>query len=91
MEGDELTEYALRRGDGTMDIRSPALATPRRLYPVEHWAKNQRALGARVFYRKVVRVEDWSECRSATCEAAASYCHRVDARAEQRQPVDCGR
>jgi hypothetical protein len=23
MEGDELTEYALRRGDGTMDIRSP--------------------------------------------------------------------
>ncbi len=23
MKGDELTEYALRRGHGTMDIRSP--------------------------------------------------------------------
>jgi hypothetical protein len=59
MEGDKLTEYALRRGDGTMDIRSPG--GTEHLYPAEQWSRDQRALSARVFRRRVVVVEDWAE------------------------------
>jgi hypothetical protein len=42
-----------------MDIRSPG--GTERLYPAEQWARDQQALGARVFRRRVVVVEDWAE------------------------------
>jgi hypothetical protein len=43
-ESEEFTEYALRRGDGTMDIRS--LGGTEHLYPVEQWARDQHTRSA---------------------------------------------
>jgi hypothetical protein len=59
MKGDELTEYALRRGDGTMDIRSRG--GTEHLYPAEQWARDQRALITWVFRCRVVVVDVWAE------------------------------
>lgn len=59
VKGDELTEYALRRGEGTMNIRTAG--GTELLYPAEQWFWDQQALGARVFRRRVVVVEDWAE------------------------------
>jgi hypothetical protein len=63
VDRDELTEYALRREDGTMVIRTPGPTEA--LYPAEHWARDQRALGQRVFRRRVIVVEDWAELEAS--------------------------
>ena len=57
-KGDELTEYALRRGNGTMDIRS--FGGTEYLCSAEQWARDQQTLDVRVFRRLVV-IEDWAE------------------------------
>lgn len=31
------------------------------LYPAEQWTKDQQALGARVFPRRVLVIEEWGE------------------------------
>ena len=59
MDGDETTEYALQRPDGTMAIRTPG--TTEALYPAEHWVRDQLALGQRVHRRRVIVVEEWAE------------------------------
>ena len=56
MKSDELTEYALRRGDCTMDIRGPG--GTEHLYPAEQWTRDQQALSARAFRRRMLVIED---------------------------------
>ena len=62
MDG-EVIEYAARNVDGVLQIRSSGEADP--LYPAEQWAPvAERALGSRVFRRRVIVLEDWAEVGS---------------------------
>jgi hypothetical protein len=58
MDGQEITEYAVRNLDGEWEFRR---GQPGQLYTAEQWARDHLALGSRVLRRRVQVIEDWTE------------------------------
>lgn len=63
-QGGPQTEYALLMAGGGMQVRNPH-PDVERIYPVAEWIRNERENGAKVYRRRVVVIEDWTEVEEA--------------------------
>jgi hypothetical protein len=57
---DEVTEYAIRMSGGGMHVRK-AHPQIERIFPLAEWMKHTQRDGGRVYRRRVIVVEDWTE------------------------------
>lgn len=55
-----VTEHAERYTSGAMLVRNSA-SEVERVYPLEQWIPDQQAHGGRIFKRRVIVVEGWTE------------------------------
>jgi hypothetical protein len=55
-----ITEHAISMSGGAMQVRN---AHPEidRIYPLAEWIEATRRLGGKVYQRKIIVVEDWTE------------------------------
>jgi hypothetical protein len=67
MGTDDVFEFAAWNVDGELTIRSSQHDDPH--YPAASWARDQRALGARVQRRRIRILDDWSDL-PASAESA---------------------
>lgn len=54
---DAVTEYSTRMGTGYL-VRGPEAA---RVYPLAEWIEDKRGDGSKVYRRRIVVIEDWTE------------------------------
>lgn len=59
-DGEPIVEHGLLMRSGGMQVRSddPEIEDA---YPLERWIPNQQKFGGKVYTRKVIVVEDWTE------------------------------
>jgi len=55
-----VTEHAEQYTSGAMLVRNSALEVER-VYPLEQWVPDQQQHGGRIFKRRVIVVDDWTE------------------------------
>lgn len=58
--GPETTEYAQRYAGGSMLVRNPH-PDIERIFPVAEWIRAEQQLGGKIYRRRIVVLEDWTE------------------------------
>lgn len=60
MSTGEQTEHALQMSGGGYHVRAsdPELE---RIYPLHEWILNKRSIGAKVYRRRIIIIQDWHE------------------------------
>jgi hypothetical protein len=60
VKDEEITEHAVEMSGGGMHVRweGPEME---HIYPLEEWIENQQRHGGKVYRRKIVVVEGWTE------------------------------
>lgn len=56
----ETTEYAQRYAGGGMLVRNPH-PDIERIYPVADWIRHEQQLGGKIYRRRIVALENWTE------------------------------
>ncbi|MEU0465039.1 hypothetical protein ABZ215_13630 [Amycolatopsis sp. NPDC006131] len=59
-KGSVVTEHAIMMSGGGMHVRNPGPDTER-IYPLKTWIEHQQRDGGKVYRRRVIVIEDWTE------------------------------
>lgn len=63
LERDTITEHGERMSGGGFHVRASEADVPglEDIYPLEQWIRSQQRFGGKVYRRKIIVVEDWTE------------------------------
>ena len=60
VDGQETTEHAQRYSGGGMHVRNPHPEIER-VFPLAEWIQAEQQLGGKIYCRRIVVIEDWTE------------------------------
>lgn len=60
VDGQDTTEHAQRFSGGSMLVRNPH-PDIERIYPVADWIRDEQRNGGKIYRRRIVVLEDWTE------------------------------